>query len=315
MIAHKKLIGSHNSAAANLGDDSIKLPLIGAIDNVVSAVADCQTLSIKEQLAIGVKVFDIRVRLPDLVVCHGAVVYKITLSEILNEIRTYLMTAASSKTTESDNFLLIFLKSESSTCSVDEGVRLTRATLEAFADHISTPDSALTDENVRGKISIFTRSVDCFVPERVCFMHGWADNATSLMSTARGNLFVQDKYDASREDKKVAVGEALEKCARETPLADALCIHFLSRQYKVLQDVSIEHSAKLDAPYYNNLIHTSNRGGIFMVDFVDKRTVEMLSNAPSKLSYVDAVPKILVKPIRMIEAARAFFSALISKKN
>lgn len=151
-----------------------------------TALAECQELTIREQLDAGIRFLDIRCKLEDgeLKVYHGIFYQNLNLDDVLNDCIDFL-------TTNPDEAIIMSMRNENDGASYDEKVAFSARMDEYIAQNpdywfLQTSMPSLAD--ARGKIVLFRRYV--YSDKGVNMSSGWADNATFTI----GNIKVQDQY-------------------------------------------------------------------------------------------------------------------------
>ena len=160
--------------------------------------AECQRYSIKDQLSLGVRAFDLRpgVDGSKLVIYHSDMVHG---SETLNSI---FDTYESFLAAHPGEFLILFLKNET-----DNGswAGLMKQVLDAHAGRLLELNPYLTVEQMRGKMLVLSRDSWGDSNYGAVRVGGWADNTTFDM-TYRGYFGdelpcrIQDIYNAASGD-------------------------------------------------------------------------------------------------------------------
>jgi 1-phosphatidylinositol phosphodiesterase len=165
----------------------------GALYSFAGVSGKCQSVSIAEQLKMGVRFFDIRLKLEhnELKVVHSFVDQKLTLTKVLADITSFIR----KNPTE---FLIVSFKEDDS--PADSTVTFSEKLEEMLHAHSDTivPDTSLpeTVEQARGKIFVLSRydGASIGLPAR----HGWQDSA----SFALGSMYIQDHYAVSSVNDK-----------------------------------------------------------------------------------------------------------------
>ena len=157
----------------------------GALYSFADVAGKCQDLTIEEQLHIGVRFFDIRLKLQDdeFVVVHGFVDQKLTFAEVINDIREFMEKHPSET-------ILMSIKKE------DETVNSRLSFEEALArdlkeyEYLFSCDSKLPETlgEMRGKVYLISRypGETMGIPA----YENWKDSTTFNL----GELYVQDNY-------------------------------------------------------------------------------------------------------------------------
>lgn len=158
----------------------------GARYSIADAAGKCQTLSIADQLDIGVRFFDIRLQLvgDNLRIVHSFVDQKQSFHDVLSDMLAFL-------DTHPGEVLLVSLKQDNAPKNARRPfAEVLEETLLSHPNRICT-DRTLpqTLGEARGKLYLFSRYEDASVGLD-CY-HGWADNATFF---GIDGLFVQDTY-------------------------------------------------------------------------------------------------------------------------
>ncbi len=173
-------------------------------DFILAGTAKCQSLSIAEQLAVGVRFFDIRLRRVDgeLHVYHGYVDQKLTFDEVLSACYAFL-------TENPSEALIMCVKEEydaSGTNSAFDAMVL--AKIKENAAYWHTTPSVPTLGAVRGKI-VLMRRYSTSGNLGINASSGWTDNATFTLNTGSAVLSVQDRYRNESADEKWSAVSAM----------------------------------------------------------------------------------------------------------
>lgn len=166
----------------------------GAMYSFADVFGKCQTLSVPQQLRIGVRYFDLRLRLVDDVfrVYHDFVEQQQTLPQLLDALVGYLRENPS-------EFLIVCFKEEldplRSEAVFSEALE---HMLRQYPDVISPADTLPADVGAaRGKLFVVAR-YDGATMGIPCY-DGWVNNASFTL----GELYVQDHYKISHTDEKL----------------------------------------------------------------------------------------------------------------
>lgn len=160
--------------------------------------AECQRYSIKDQLSLGVRAFDLRpgVDGSNMVIYHGSSTHgSETLNSIFNTYDSFLAE-------HPGEFLVIFLKNELS--GSDWGEKM-KQVLDAHSARLLELNPYLTVEQMRGKMLVLSRDGFGDGSYGAVKVGGWSDNATFDM-TYRGKYGdelpcrIQDIYNVSSSD-------------------------------------------------------------------------------------------------------------------
>lgn len=157
----------------------------GALHSIGDVAGKCQSLSIQEQLKIGIRFFDIRLMLEkdDFNIMHSFVDQKTKFDGVLKDMVQFIEKYPS-------EFLLISIKKENDSVKNTESFesRLYKE-LSQYSDIISF-DNKLPDtiEEARGKIYILSRfdHADYGIPA----YDGWLDSTSFYMN----DMYIQDNY-------------------------------------------------------------------------------------------------------------------------
>lgn len=182
----------------------------GALYSIADVAGKCQSLSIEDQLYIGVRFLDIRLQLveDDFRIVHSFVDQRTDFDDTLEDIVEFI----EENPTE---FLFVSIK-EDADAKRPEGSFSTLLEKELREYDIISKDRALpkTVGEARGKIYIISRYADSTIG--IPAYDGWADSTSFTL----GEIYVQDNYKVDSSDVKIADIE------RTMALAD-LCQHGL----------------------------------------------------------------------------------------
>ena len=186
----------------------------GATHSIGDVAGKCQDLSIKEQLDIGVRFFDLRLQMvnDEFRICHDFLDQKLSFKSVLNDLNNFI----DKYETE---FLLISIKKDYDTVNSQKGFT------ELFKEYIAPYENIVLDNEVpqyvkdaRGKIYIIDRyGMDIGVPAT-----GWHDN--TVFET--DDLYVQDYYCINEVEDKIQKIEETLSYSRQNK--DKLTINFAS---------------------------------------------------------------------------------------
>ena len=188
----------------------------GALYSIADVAGKCQSLSIADQLEIGVRFFDIRLQLrgSDLAVVHSFVDQLTDFDEVLDAMTSFLREHPS-------EFLLVSIKEDAD--PTDPTTSFSDAVERALADDpdLIRPDRTLpaTTGEARGGMYIIARYADASVG--IPAHDGWQDNT----SFALGELYVQDHYAIEDPADKI---RDIEAAFAEAKTTDALTLNFTS---------------------------------------------------------------------------------------
>ena len=166
----------------------------GATHSIADVAGKCQDLSIKTQLEIGVRFFDLRLQLvnDEFKIVHSFVDQNLKFSAVLEDLYSFIKE-------NSSEYLIISIKEEAS--PVNSTLWFDEALIRDFEEYkdvfmINENKLPETVKDARGKIYLLSRfSGDIGIPAH----YGWADDCSFEFD----NIFVQDNYNIQNiEDKK-----------------------------------------------------------------------------------------------------------------
>lgn len=226
----------------------------------------CQTLSLKDQLGIGVRFLDIRLQLDhdELKAVHNFIDQRATFGDIVSTVDAFLEE-------HPKEFVFVSIKEENkakdSTLSFQEALE---KRLSEKWDKRTTVPSLLGE--VRGKAVILSRfhSNNLGIPAD----EGWQD---STSFTLPSDIYVQDKYATDIESKK----EAISTCFAET--GHALKINFLSGYVPSAFPPSYAPSmASTINSWVDRNLDAYEDKGIVLYDFVDSASMKSFFGGKTK---------------------------------
>lgn len=149
-------------------------------------LAQCQDMTIREQLDAGIRFLDIRCKLEDgeLKVYHGIFYQYLSLDDVLNDCIDFL-------TTNPDEAIIMSMRNENDGASYDEKIAFSARMDEYIvqsSDYWFLGNSMPTLAEARSKIVLFRRYA--YSDKGINMSSGWADNATFTI----GSIKVQDQY-------------------------------------------------------------------------------------------------------------------------
>ncbi len=232
----------------------------------VPGTAQCQTLSLAEQLAAGVRYFDVRCRHfnDTFQIHHGPIFQQMTFDEVLAATGAF-MKAHPTET------ILMSVKEE---YTASGNTRTFEQTFDAYVKKapsswsLGTAVPALSD--ARGKI-VLVRRFAATGPKGIDATK-WADKATFTVD-GPPRLRVQDEYEVSDNAAKwtaitALFGEALRGDAATLYLDYTSGYAPLLLGVPSIGDVSNSINPKLQA-YFSDPAHGKGRYGVLAMDFVD----------------------------------------------
>lgn len=189
----------------------------GALHSIGDVAGKCQDLSIADQLAIGVRFFDIRLQLKNdrFVVVHSFVDQALSFEEVLIDFKTFMQSHPSET-------LIISIKKEADSVNsskefADALEQKLREYKDIFAFDRSLPE---TLGEMRGKAYVISRYSNATIG--VPADRGWQDSTSFEL----GELYVQDNYCIPNTDVKIEdMKKALQYSATHR---DKLTLNFAS---------------------------------------------------------------------------------------
>lgn len=173
----------------------------GATHSIADVAGKCQDISIKTQLEIGVRFFDLRLQLvnDEFKIVHSFVDQNLKFSTVLKDLYSFIKE-------NSSEYLIISIKEEAS--PVNSSLWFDEALIRDFEEYkdvfmINENKLPETVKEARGKIYLLSRfSGDIGIPAH----YGWADDCSFEFD----NIFVQDNYNIQNiEDKKSDILNAI----------------------------------------------------------------------------------------------------------
>ncbi len=182
--------------------------------SLMSGTAKCQTLSIAEQLSVGVRYLDIRLKRENgiLKVYHGTVDQKLTFDKVLTDIYAFLEKNPSET-------LIVCIKEETDAEGENAPFDVTvKSYIDADKEAWFTQNRIPTLGEVRGKIVLWRRygTSGTFGFNAA---DGFADNTTFTLTSGSYKLAVQDHYNCESPEKKWEAITAFMK-SMKTPAAN-----------------------------------------------------------------------------------------------
>ena len=255
----------HNVAWMKQVDDNTKIVEMsipgthdsGATHSLFDVAGKCQDLSIKSQLNIGVRFFDIRLQLvnDDLNVVHSYVDQKLKFDKVLNDFTSYI------KENDSE-FLIVSIKKDES----DKNSTLSFK--DVLMDKLNDNNDVICFENklpetlkdARGKIYILSRyDLEIGIPAYA----GWADSATFELN----DLYVQDNY--CIDDINVKKEDILNTLNYSKNNTDKLVLNFTSCYLdNAFPPTYAGTAARLINPWFYDVIDNDDKLGIIVADFI-----------------------------------------------
>lgn len=232
-----------------------------ALHSIGDLAGQCQSLSLEDQLNLGVRFLDIRLKEDknELKAVHGFVDQKAKFDSITKTIEKFIEDNPS-------EFIIMSVKEEDdpsfSTISFEDCLKGYLKSDIYWKNDILP----LTLGQVRGKVLLLSRYASPTIG--INAYDGWADSCSFTLS--KHDIYVQDTYKiTSSEDKK----EEIKKCFNE--IGHMLKINFLSAYRTDYFPPSYAPSAALDInPWINDEISNYKDRGIVLYDFVTKASMD-----------------------------------------
>lgn len=259
-ITDLSIPGTHNSAARI---------------EYFPGTAECQDLSITDQLKAGVRYFDIRCRHIGnaFVIHHGEVYQKISFNDVLTQCLSFL------KSNPSETILMSMKEEHTATGN-------TRSFEQTFNSYVEkNPSKWNLDKDLsklgalRGKIKLIRR-FSATVPKGVQAT-SWKNNTTFSINTSDASLKVQDYYkvtdiDSKWDDMKAMLLEA------KKDTTNRLYINYGSGYKPLLFGIpSITKISNAINPKTVSFLNANKRGkyGVIALDFISSATSKLIVNS------------------------------------
>ena len=231
-----------------------------ALYSIGDLAGQCQSLSLNDQLNLGVRFLDIRLQEDNnkLKAVHGIVDEKASFKSICDTVEGFL-------TKNPSEFIIMSIKEEEK--SVKSTVPFEECLKSYLNNDIYLKNTAIPGSigEVRGKVMLLSRYANSSIG--VPAFGGWAD---SRSFTLPNDIFVQDTFRITSKEQKQ---EEIIKCFDEP--GHALKINFLSAYRTNYLVPSYAPSAALDInPWINKEISKYNDRNIVLYDFVTKENMD-----------------------------------------
>ncbi len=241
----------------------------GALLEPISGTAKCQTLSIAEQLAAGVRFLDIRCRHvgDTFVIHHGPIDQKLTFESVLGTVTAFLKA-------NPGECVILSVKEEY------DPEKNTRSFEQTFDTYVAKdPDrwwlkaELPTLDQVRGKIVLFRRFSSTSQAKGINASK-WPDNTTFSAPPLR----VQDNYQSANPVAKWTVFESLLKEAVATGSNGSLFVNFASGTSSTF---GIPNIPSISTPMNQQIMtyfmaRPKGRFGIIVMDFVNEERCRLI---------------------------------------
>ena len=229
----------------------------GATHSIFDVAGKCQDISIKSQLNIGVRFFDLRLQLieDEFHIVHSFVKQNLKFNSVMEDLSEFIKKYSS-------EFIIISIKEEEST------VNSTLSFQEAFERDIKKYEDIIsletkmpeTIKDARGKIHLMSRfNVDYGIPA----YFGWHDSTSFEM----GDVYVQDNYCITDIDvKKNDILKAIEYSKTHS---DKLVLNFTSCYLDNAFPPSYAGTTALSInPWLKEQLSNEKDLGIMVCDFI-----------------------------------------------
>lgn len=228
----------------------------GATHSIFDVSGKCQDLSIKQQLRVGVRLFDLRLQLvnDEFKIVHSFVKQNLSFKKVMKDLSNFI-------NENNSEFIIISLKKEASdkNSTLDFKDKLT-SDLNEYKDVISF-DKELPEyiNDARGKIYIFDRyGLDYGIP-----LSNWSDDTSFEVN----NYYVQDNYCISDLKEKQ---EDIIKAIDYKNSNDNIVINFTScyLDYGFPPTYAGSSANKINPWFYDYINESNMKLGIVVMDFM-----------------------------------------------
>ena len=240
-----------------------------ALYSIGDLAGQCQTLSLDEQLNIGVRFLDIRLKEDhnSLKAVHGFIDQRASFADIDKTVTSFLEK-------HPNEFIIMSIKEEAESSGSD--ISFEQALLKYLDNPIYLKDQTTVPTyvgDIRGKVLLLSRYKDSTIG--IPAYNGWAD---STSFTLPNDIYVQDTFKiVSKEQKQ----EEVVKCFNEN--GHALKINFLSAYRTNGFPPSYAMSAAKDInPWINKEIDKYNDRGIVLYDFISESNMNAFFKEANK---------------------------------
>ena len=166
----------------------------GALHSLAEISGKCQSLSVEEQLKIGVRFLDIRLQLVDneLKVVHSFVDQLTDFDDVLDDVVSFIRT-------HEGEFLIVSIKEDASPKRSDRAFAdLLEEKLLSYPEISAARTLPETVGEARGAIHILSRYKNATIG-LPCY-DGWEDDASFVL----GDIYIQDNYRVQDSEEKIA---------------------------------------------------------------------------------------------------------------
>ena len=249
-------------------DDNVSLRTINmpgshdtmALYSIADLAGQCQSLSLHDQLNLGVRFLDIRLKEDHdkLKAVHGFIDQKVSFEKITKTIEDFIDKNPS-------EFIIMSIKEEADPSNSE--ISFESALKSYLNKDIYLKDNELPSKlgDVRGKVMLLSRYANSTIG--VPAYEGWAD---SVSFTLPNDIYVQDTYQITSAEQKQ---DEIVKCLNES--GHALKINFLSAYRTDTFPPSYAVSAAKEInPWINNEINKYSDRNIVLYDFVTEENMD-----------------------------------------
>ena len=232
-----------------------------ALYSIADLAGQCQSLSLEEQLNLGVRFLDIRLKEENnkLKAVHGFIDQKASFAQITKVVESFL-------NKHTNEFLIMSIKEETAASSSSLSFEDCLKTYLGSDKYLK--DTLLPEKvgDVRGKVILLSRYQNSTIG--VPAYSEWKDSTSFTMS--ENDIYVQDTYKITSKEQKQ---EEIVKCFNES--GHALKINFLSAYRTNAFPPSYAVSAAKDInPWINEEINKYQDRGVVLYDFVTKENMD-----------------------------------------
>ena len=230
-----------------------------ALYSIADLAGQCQSLSLHDQLNLGVRFLDIRLKEDHdkLKAVHGFIDQKVSFEKITKTIEDFIDKNPS-------EFIIMSIKEEADPSNSE--ISFESALKSYLNKDIYLKDNELPSKlgDVRGKVMLLSRYANSTIG--VPAYEGWAD---SVSFTLPNDIYVQDTYQITSAEQKQ---DEIVKCLNES--GHALKINFLSAYRTDTFPPSYAVSAAKEInPWINNEINKYSDRNIVLYDFVTEENM------------------------------------------
>lgn len=240
-----------------------------ALYSIADLAGQCQTLSLSNQLNLGVRFLDIRLKEDHnaLKAVHGFIDQKASFASIDKTVTSFLKKNPS-------EFIIMSIKEEADPSNSD--ISFEEALINSLDSDLylkSQREVPTYLKDIRGKILILSRYKDSTIG--IPAYDGWAD---STSFTLPNDIYVQDTYQITSKEQKQ---DEVVKCFNES--GHALKINFLSAYRTDGFPPSYAMSAAKDInPWINKEIDKYDDRGIVLYDYINEKNMNAFFKEANK---------------------------------